>query len=218
MRRRYGLILFGLLASGHALAQPEADTRDAEARQLYQAGAVAFDAGRYENALEAFEAAHALSGRPELLFNIGQTADRLRRDAAALAAFEAFVDALPEHAETPGVRRRIALLRDQLEEARSEGGSNAAPWALAIGGAVVTAGGAAVAAVGVADRRAVERPAGRDWSGLRRRFERSQPMRIAGGVAAAIGAGLLAVGLVLRRDARTEVGVGVGAVRVRWRF
>jgi hypothetical protein len=60
-----------------------------EAAQRFKAGSSAFQAGNYEAALEAFEAAVAagLSG-PAVHFNIGVTAYRLERYPDAIAAFE----------------------------------------------------------------------------------------------------------------------------------
>jgi tetratricopeptide (TPR) repeat protein len=58
-----------------------AESHDEEARALFQAGRRAFADARYEDALDRFRSAYELSHRPELLYNIGHAADRLRRDA-----------------------------------------------------------------------------------------------------------------------------------------
>ena len=77
-----------------AVAQPTGSpstadpSADAEARAHYQAGQLAFDQGRFENALESFRMAYALSQRPELLYNIASAADRLRQDPAHWKRFD----------------------------------------------------------------------------------------------------------------------------------
>lgn len=95
---------FGLSASADSV-----DT-DAEARALYEAGRIAFDQGRFEAALRYFETSYELSGRPQLLFNIGTVADRLRRDDLALRAFKRFLEEVPDTPERQGVLARIRIL------------------------------------------------------------------------------------------------------------
>jgi tetratricopeptide (TPR) repeat protein len=85
--------------------------RDAEARALFEAGQVAFGDGRYENALDYFRRSYDLSHRPELLYNIGTTSDRLRLDRDALAAFEQYLTELPQADNRGEVEARIVVLR-----------------------------------------------------------------------------------------------------------
>jgi tetratricopeptide (TPR) repeat protein len=96
-------------ASGTADAQLTTD--DEVARGLFQAGRAAYAAGRFDEALGFFEQAYARSERPELLFNIGQAADRLRLDAKALRAFEAFLEERPDAPNRAEVEARIVALR-----------------------------------------------------------------------------------------------------------
>jgi tetratricopeptide (TPR) repeat protein len=99
----------------------QSDAQDEEARALYQAGRVAFDDGRFDDALEYFERSHELSGRPQLLYNIGSAADRLRRNAMALEHFEAYLEALPDAENRRSVEARIRLLQDALDHGREHG-------------------------------------------------------------------------------------------------
>src|SRR5690348_1830127 len=64
----------------------------ARAKLAFESGQQAFDAGRFEAAADSFEHAYALSGRPELLFDLGLAADRLRDDERALEAFQRFLE------------------------------------------------------------------------------------------------------------------------------
>jgi tetratricopeptide (TPR) repeat protein len=80
------------------LSDPDAAELDRAARSLFEAGKIAFDLGRYEEALEYLQQAHDLSQRPILLFNIASTLDRLRRDQEALDTFERYLREVPDAA------------------------------------------------------------------------------------------------------------------------
>jgi hypothetical protein len=95
-----------------ASAQPSADeSRDREARSLFEAGRTAFEQGRYENAFDYFQRAYELSPRPAFLYNIGSAADRLRRDEEALEAFEEYLRRAPEAANRAAVQARVTVLQ-----------------------------------------------------------------------------------------------------------
>jgi tetratricopeptide (TPR) repeat protein len=101
-----------------ATASP-AGPSDEVARGLFQAGKAAYEAGNYTDALSFFEQAHDRSGRPELLFNIGQAADRLRQDDKAIEALRAYVAQLPNAANRAEVEARIRALEHAIEERNS---------------------------------------------------------------------------------------------------
>ncbi len=92
--------------------QEESDSATNEARALFEAGRTAFDAGRFDSALESFQRAHALSGRAALLFNIGSAAERLRRDEMALEYYERYLRELPEAENREFVEARVRFLRE----------------------------------------------------------------------------------------------------------
>jgi tetratricopeptide (TPR) repeat protein len=119
MRLRCLLLAVTLLSlSAGALAQPaptptEAD-RTEEAKGLFAAGRAAFDAGRYEDALDYFQRSHAMSGRPALLYNIALANDRLRNDEKALEGYEAYLAAVPDAPNRADVETRAAAIRAAL--------------------------------------------------------------------------------------------------------
>ncbi len=110
---------------GAATATP-ADT-DREARFLFEAGRTAYDGGRYRESLAHFQRAYELSQRPQLLYNVGQAADRLREDELALDAFERYLSALPAAANRPAVEERIKVLREVLAEKQAAAAATQAP-------------------------------------------------------------------------------------------
>lgn len=87
---------------------------DEEARMLFEAGRSAFDAGRYIRALSHFEAAHELSGKPLLLFNMALAHDQLGHRDQALTLLKRYLEEDPDSPHLERVRARI----EQLEADR----------------------------------------------------------------------------------------------------
>jgi tetratricopeptide (TPR) repeat protein len=118
------LLVLALFAATPAAASAQSQapvdaSRDEEARMLFHAGVEAFSAGRYPDALSRFEAAYELSPRPDLLYNLGSAADRMRRDEVALDYFERYLAARPESARRTEVLARIEALRRAIAERAS---------------------------------------------------------------------------------------------------
>jgi len=122
---RLGFVLLTWLAmTSFALAQESAPTeqmegRDAQARAAYQIAAAAFTEGQFERALTQFQRAYELSPRPQLLFNIGTTHDRLRHSEPALQAFERYLAAVPDAPNRASVLARLDALRADVERDRA---------------------------------------------------------------------------------------------------
>lgn len=111
-----------LLAPALASAQQEVSSgSDAEARGLFEAGRAAYTRGSYEAALDHFERAYELSGRPMMLFNIGQAADRARHDARAIEAFEAYLEQQPDAPNRAMVENRLEVIRSAAEDRNDTG-------------------------------------------------------------------------------------------------
>ncbi len=144
-----------LSVSGVARAQAPDELSPAEqdARSAFEQGRLAFERGDYESALARFERAFGLSGRPELLFNIGIAQERLQQDEQAIDSFERYLARLPDAVNRQEVEARIAQLRRAVNERAIErqepsGGGSVWVW-VAVGAAVVM--GAVVAAILLAD-------------------------------------------------------------------
>ena len=100
-------------APGYAESSREEDL-DREARSLFHAGTVAFQDGRFEDALRRWREAYESSPRPRLLFNIGTAFDRLGRAAEAADYFERYLAESPDADNRNSVMRRITLLRQRV--------------------------------------------------------------------------------------------------------
>ncbi len=102
---------------------PPAETRDAEARLLFEAGRLAFAEGRFEEAFGHFRRSHELSGRVELFYNIATAADRAGRRVEAIDAYERFLASAEQVDNRPFIESRLTILRrerDELEAARAQ--------------------------------------------------------------------------------------------------
>lgn len=115
------------MTAAPATAQEPAPERDDEARALFQAAVAAFNAGRYEDALERFEDAYEASPRPELLYNLGATADRLQREDAARSYFRAYLEQSPNPERRGEVEARLAALDRSIQERDQLGRTSAEP-------------------------------------------------------------------------------------------
>ncbi|MCB9601984.1 MAG: tetratricopeptide repeat protein [Sandaracinus sp.] len=93
---------------------------DQAARLTFQAAREAFSAGNYELALDRFEQAYQLSPRPVLLYNIGVTLDRLRRDEDAVARFTEYLERVPDAPDRTEVEARIRVLQHAIDERRTQ--------------------------------------------------------------------------------------------------
>lgn len=123
--KTYFLVLFAsaffvLAWVGDAHAQGDSETLDQAARITFLQGQEAFEAGDYETALAKFQQAYELSQRPMLLFNIGSTLDRLRRDEEALAAFEQYLAEEPEATDRMEIEARVRQLRTNIAAREQE--------------------------------------------------------------------------------------------------
>lgn len=232
-----------LLCSLTERAQAQSSGADEEARALFQAGSVAFDEGRYENALEHFRRAYELSRRPALLYNVGVAAERVRHDEEALAAFQQFLREVPDTPQRTAVEARVAILeraiRDRTQPEESQEQPEAAPdeeethpvestssditgpVVLISSGGVLALAGAILVGVAAGDVASVEgAERGVSWASVSDAYSRSEPLSIAGGSAIGVGAALalggvlwLAVGGATGEEPSVAFGPGSFSVR-----
>lgn len=139
---RYGTILLLILSSwasgsfslahaqladsAHPRKGAETTPREVEAKRSFEEGRVSLERERFEDALRFFERAYDLSGRSEMLYNIGTVLDRLRRDADAARYFERYLDVQPDARNRPAVEARLEVLHARLA-AEHVGGQALAP-------------------------------------------------------------------------------------------
>ena len=150
------LIIIGVLTStASALAQdvaaadPGAPSEEA-AKALYAAARAEYDAGQFKNALLHFRDAYDQSMRPQLLYNVGLAADRLRYNQTARDAFVRYLKELPDADNRVEVENRIKALREIIDR---EAAASRAPSAVAAAAPVLAGTDARTSAPPKSDRQ-----------------------------------------------------------------
>lgn len=111
-----------IAAAPEALAQPKGGDKvaqEAHAKELFAKGDAAYAEGRYEEALSAFQEAFALSGRPQLLFNVSNALERLGRYGEAVDALEKYL-ASGKAKDRDVVQKRLANLKKRVEDQKKD--------------------------------------------------------------------------------------------------
>lgn len=113
------VLIVALLAAagaGPALAQSQADI--AAARKAYRKGEQAFQAGRYDEALQEFERGYELSKKELFLLNIGYAHEQLGNHAQALDFYQRYRATSPPAEELPDLDARIRVMQAELDARR----------------------------------------------------------------------------------------------------
>ena len=97
--------------AGESVGPSPSPAVEAAARDLFDRGTEAWDAGRFDDALSLWEQAHDLAGWPRVLFNIASAHDRLGHGPEAIARYEAFLAAVPDAPNREATERRLEELR-----------------------------------------------------------------------------------------------------------
>src|SRR6476659_818050 len=93
------------VAAGDGVARGDA-ARDERARQLFQAGRDAYNAGD-------FQKAYTLSHQPALLYNVASALQGLRRPHDAAEALRSYLRLKPDDVERPQIEERIRTLEEE---------------------------------------------------------------------------------------------------------
>jgi tetratricopeptide (TPR) repeat protein len=107
-----------------------------EARDHFRRGQRLHDAGRFEEAIQAYRRAYELSKLADMLYNIGQV-HRMRGDReAAIEHYERYLAEAPTGPGAPKAREFLASLRREIEvETRAMRGSIDEEWRGVVQGA-----------------------------------------------------------------------------------
>ena len=100
-----------LALAGVARAESPAEI---EARQHFTAAQKAFEHARWSEALAEYQASYALSKYPAILYKIALCEDQMAQYAAALDAYQKYLEADPQSDRRQGIEERIAKLKEQL--------------------------------------------------------------------------------------------------------
>jgi hypothetical protein len=124
MKRRL-IATLALVALAVQPVVPRAQTAsDDAARAAYEQGEAAFGAGDYSGAIDAWERAWDLSGRPALLYNLALAAEAAGEFAQAIEYLDRYID-IGENVDLPALTEWIATLRSQIPAVLAEGSGGA---------------------------------------------------------------------------------------------
>jgi hypothetical protein len=197
-------------------SEPDADTRE-RAAQAFAAGERAYEAEKWEAAVEHFEEAQELAPHPFTQFNLGLAQARAGRTLDAWRTF----DALARHAEAREQREEARQQQEALRRSVAMIRVSAQPGAVAcLDGVALPLDETTVVLPGPhrlrvgADERALELEGGEtrhvDVRGVDSRARAIRPL-----LGVAIGAGVLALGTGLGTlgtdDRSAELGLGITA-------
>ncbi|MFO0681103.1 MAG: tetratricopeptide repeat protein [Sandaracinus sp.] len=217
MAARLALVLFALLAvpalAAAQAAQPTA-AELSEAQRQFELGVADYEAGRLEDALVRLSRAYALSGAPELLYNLGTIHERLRHDDEALDAYEAYLEAVPASPDRAAIEARVRVLAETRAHAAvadatadapvevampveapspqaiasDASSSDPAPWILTGSGLAVAAAGGALVAVAALDASTVMTTTS---------YREAQSARDRAPIESGVGLGAIGVGVIM---------------------
>jgi len=98
-----------------AVEQQAMMAMDEEARQHFQLGRTFYDSGRFQQAVEEFEAAYKLSGRPQLLYNVYVAQRDVGELQKAVDALRAYLDQVPDAPDRVNLKARLSSLEAQAK-------------------------------------------------------------------------------------------------------
>jgi tetratricopeptide (TPR) repeat protein len=87
-----------------------------EAVQLVDAAVRAYVAGRYGEALQAYDGAYAMSPMPELRYRQAACLDQLGLSALAAQRYEAYLAEAPDAPDAEAVRHQVTTLHERARE------------------------------------------------------------------------------------------------------
>ncbi len=99
---------------------PKEDPKLEQAMVSYDLGKKAYNAARYEDALEHFQEAATRYASPDFQYNIGLCYERLDKPEEAVRAFRTYLRAKPEAKDRPNVEDRIFRLEQQIRDAQNQ--------------------------------------------------------------------------------------------------
>ena len=109
-----GAMASSLVAFGQESAEPPVN---AEAAALFREAEARYVAGDVAGALEAMDRSYTLSGRAELLFNLGELRRELGRCADARRDYEAYLERVTAGARRESAREALDALRTECPDA-----------------------------------------------------------------------------------------------------
>lgn len=131
MRRILATLLIAFVALGpaHAFAQSNSPSGESASEQpeltkaqqkrvleLIDTGKAAYNEGRFDNALESFQAAHELYPHPDIVYRMALCHERLGEDEQAVRYYKRFLTQVPDAPERPRIEKTIQLIESRISK------------------------------------------------------------------------------------------------------
>ncbi|MCC6993639.1 MAG: hypothetical protein IT370_03315 [Deltaproteobacteria bacterium] len=113
------------LGAGVAIAKPKPTDKDLAAKQAYEEATKAYNLGKFDKAIEAYERAYDLKPDPVFLFNIAQSHRLNNNFKQALFFYKSFLRNAPDAPNRAQIEERIAELEEWV--AKQQVTANAPP-------------------------------------------------------------------------------------------
>jgi hypothetical protein len=112
------LIALLLLTAPVARAADLTPAQKLEMKQLYEKATLAYDVGKYNEAIEDYQKAYEIGGDPPMLYNIAQAYRLNDQPAEALRFYRRYLQRAPNARNREDVERKIAEIEKTVEERR----------------------------------------------------------------------------------------------------
>lgn len=113
------VVALSVLGAIQGVARADGDRKSTpaeQARALYDLSATAYEAGRFQEAVDLLRHAYELAPKPVLLFNLARAYEGIGDSANAIDAYEAYLKAEPKAADRGSIEQRLATLRKELAD------------------------------------------------------------------------------------------------------
>lgn len=114
MRHLLLAVMLLSLGAGAAIAKPKVSDKDAAAKAAYEEATKAYNLGKFDKAIEAYERAYDLKPDPVFLFNIAQSHNKAGRPEKALEYYRRYLNDAPTAPNHGEVTEIVAELEKQI--------------------------------------------------------------------------------------------------------
>jgi tetratricopeptide (TPR) repeat protein len=108
-------LVAGLPANAQLVPNTVSPEADRMARECFNRGREAFSNGDFATAAQEFTRAYELSGRPQLLYNIGTCYERLHQWEEAHSALTRYLERMPNAPDRAEVQARLNVIQIELQ-------------------------------------------------------------------------------------------------------
>lgn len=110
------ILSFGLCALAPAAAAQPAAADDRKALELFEQGFKAYQDGRFQQAIDLLEKAHAMKKEPVLLYNLARAHEGVGNLDQAISMYERYLAETKDVPDRAAIEKRVETMRAQIAE------------------------------------------------------------------------------------------------------